>query len=332
VPKLDLHNRLVDALVSAGTITQASIEAAFRAVPRHLFLPQTPIEDAYQDEVIFTKSRDGVSLSASSAPSIMAKMLELLQVEPGQRILEIGAGTGYNAALLEELAGPTGSVVTIDIDQDIVDVTRANLRTAGRGTRILVECADGGFGWIGRAPFDRVIVTVGAWDIAPAWLDQMAEGGRLVVPLEIRDVHKLVSFERRQDRLFSLAVQDCRFVQMRGMFAGPEQQISLSSEGLYLSTMHNVRPEPFIHALSHLSFEAAVPLALEPEELIGAFRLWLALRDKDFCQVSLEVRRWLRARLGRGIPPHVASPAHPGFSALMASAWWSDVPVTMPRP
>src|SRR5207244_11498925 len=153
---------------------------------------------------------------------------------------EIGAGTGYNAARLAELAGPDGQVVTIDIDQDSVAAAVANLAAAGRLDRVRVHCGDGGFGLAEEAPFDRVLVTVGAWDVPPAWVEQLVVGGRMVVPLEIHDVHKLIAFERRADRLASVDVSDCRFVRMRGAFAPPEQQVPVSDLGIYVSAL---RPE-----------------------------------------------------------------------------------------
>jgi protein-L-isoaspartate(D-aspartate) O-methyltransferase len=285
-----LRERLVSELLRIAKIRSPRIAEAFRAVPRHLFVPNVPVEAAYEDDVIFTKSREGVSVSALPSPSISADMLEVLDVRPGQAVLEIGAGTGYNAALLAELAAPEGRVVTIDIDQDIVDDAVANLRAAGALDRVHVYCGDGGFGRAEEAPYDRVLVTVGAWDVPPAWVDQLVVGGRLVVPLEIHDVHKLITFERRPDRLTSVDVRDCRFVRMRGAFAGSEQQVPLAGTGIYLSTS---RPELVSARVAAALREPAVrsarpPIALDPENLLGAFRLWLALRADDFCLLSLE--------------------------------------------
>ncbi len=103
----ELHQALVDQLLAmrsadsrARLIRSPAVEAAFRAAPRHLFLPEVPVEQVYRDEAIVTKRQDGVPISSSSQPAIMAIMLEQLALEPGHRVLEIGAGTGYNAALL----------------------------------------------------------------------------------------------------------------------------------------------------------------------------------------------------------------------------------------
>src|SRR5262245_19757926 len=109
-----LRERLVDGLIADGALRSPAVEAAFRAVPRHLFLPDVPLEAAYADAAVPTWRRsDGVPTSSSSQPAIMAIMLEQLGLEPGMRVLEVGAGTGYNAALLAHLVGPSGSVTTV---------------------------------------------------------------------------------------------------------------------------------------------------------------------------------------------------------------------------
>src|SRR6266702_1895917 len=110
---------------------------------------------------------DGLPLSSSSQPAIMAIMLEQLGVAPGYRVLEIGTGTGYNAALIAHLVGERGTVVTVDIDADLVAKARANLDGAGYPD-VIVICGDGGFGAPGHADDDDIIVTAGAWDLAPA--------------------------------------------------------------------------------------------------------------------------------------------------------------------
>jgi protein-L-isoaspartate(D-aspartate) O-methyltransferase len=192
---------------------------------------------------------------------------------------------------LEEIVGPAGLVVSLDIDQDIADTAAANLRRAGRGTRVRVLASDGGFGWPSETPYDRVIVTAGAWDIAPAWFDQLVIGGRLILPLEFRDIHKLVTFERTRDQLVSLDVRDSRFVQLRGAFATPVRQVPLTGDGLYLSAVRDhLDAEGLAALIAAGPTGAEVPLSptLTPTELHSAFRLWLALHTDDFCMLSVE--------------------------------------------
>lgn len=203
------------------------VTEALRTVPRHLFLPGLPPESVYVDEAIVTKrDDDGQPISSSSQPAIMALMLDQLGLAPGMRVLEIGAGTGYNAALMAHLVGADGHVVSVDIDQDVVDQARVHLAQAGY--RVQVECVDGAGGFAARAPYDRVIATVGVWDLAPAWLDQLGDGGRIVVPLDLNGVHYSVAFERADGHWRSLSVIVCGFMPMRGELAGPQRRQRLA--------------------------------------------------------------------------------------------------------
>ncbi|MGH3854548.1 MAG: methyltransferase domain-containing protein [Pseudonocardiaceae bacterium] len=135
-------------------------------------------------QVVTKRAEDGTAVSSASSPNLVAEMLEALDVAPGHRVLEIGAATGINAALLAELVGPAGEVVTIELDDDLAAGARAGLAAAGY-PQVEVICGDGALGHPARAPYDRIIVTAGAWDIASAWWQQLALGGRLVVPLRL---------------------------------------------------------------------------------------------------------------------------------------------------
>jgi protein-L-isoaspartate(D-aspartate) O-methyltransferase len=219
-----LHNAQVAQLLVGGSIRSTSVAAAFRAVPRHLFLPSIPPEKVYRDEAIVTKVEEKVPLSSSSQPSLMAMMLEQLGLEPGHRVLEIGTATGYNAALMAHIVGPTGHVVTIDIDEDLVEGAREHLAAAGYPD-VEVTCRDGGYGWPEGAPYDRIILTVGSWDIAPAWIEQLAPGGRLVIPLAlVGQTQESVAFEWRGDHLESVSTRICGFIHLRGDYRRPEER------------------------------------------------------------------------------------------------------------
>ena len=183
-----LRDRMVTSVTASGRPVSDAVAAAMRAVPRHLFLPERPPEMAYRNEAIVTRrGADGQPTSSSSQPTIMAYMLDQLRVGPGQRVLEIGAGTGYNAALLQQLVGAGGRVVTVDLDGDVARQAAAHLAGAGYPEVTVVQ-ADGAAGYPAGAPYDRIIATVGVSDLAPAWLDQLAPGGRIVVPLDLRGI------------------------------------------------------------------------------------------------------------------------------------------------
>ena len=184
-PAARLRAEMVAHLTERGELPDPRIAAAFGQVPRHLFVPQVSLPEAYADQAVITRYRDGLATSSASQPAIVATMLEQLRPPPGGSVLEIGAGTGYNAALLSTLAGPSGRVVTVDIDRQVADEARDNLSRAGV-TNVEVICGDGGSGWVDSAPYDGIIVTAGASDLAPAWVDQLAAEGRLVLTLSIR--------------------------------------------------------------------------------------------------------------------------------------------------
>ena len=128
----DLNARLIETLLSDGSLKSPQVEAAFRSVLRHHFLPGMPLEEVYRAQAVVTRrGPDGAPTSSSSDPKIMARMLEQLDVRPGHRVLEIGAATGYNAALLSHLSGAAGAVTTVDIDPTLTATAVENLRRAG---------------------------------------------------------------------------------------------------------------------------------------------------------------------------------------------------------
>lgn len=217
-----LRQALVDRLKQAGHLRSASIEGAFRAVPRHVFLPSLTPQQAYRDEAIPIKSLDGRLVSSASQPAIMAIMLEQLEPAPGQRILEIGAGSGYNAALLAFCAGERGRVVTLELEDDLADAARLHLRAAGCGA-VQVVAGDGTAGYAPGAPYDRIMLTAGAGDIAQAWWEQLKPDGRLVLPLRVFDELQLCTvFVRDGDSMVSVAIDSCGFVPLRGAALPPE--------------------------------------------------------------------------------------------------------------
>lgn len=222
-----LLDRLVTTLREKRYIRSSRVEQAFRSVPRHLFLPHVAPEVAYSEEAVVTRrDASGMPISSSSMPAIMAAMLEQLDVRPGHRVLEIGAGTGYNAALLAVLAGPTGRVTTVDLDEDIVQEARAHLADAGLAAHVV--CRDGWLGVGEDAPFDRIVVTAGVWDLSPHWFAQLREGGVLVVPLWLRaGLQASVALRREEGRLRSLSLEPCGFMRLRGPHRGPEEYVKV---------------------------------------------------------------------------------------------------------
>ena len=158
----------------------------------------------------------------------MAIMLELLDVAPGQRVLEIGAGTGYNAALLAHLVGDAGTVTSLDIDEEVAREASDHLAKVG-ADEVEVRCTDGWLGESRGAPFDRIIATVECWDISPHWFDQLDEGGVLVLPLALGPgLTMAVAFEKVGQALTSTSMAYCGFMPLRGPHAGPASRTVVS--------------------------------------------------------------------------------------------------------
>lgn len=213
----ELRNRLVDEILQHTRLT-ADVERALRTVHREAFLPGIEPEEAYADQAVSIKDNplgDPLPLSCASVPSVVGMMLRQLDVQPGDSILEIGAGTGYNAALLAELTGIDGHVTSIDIDSDVALHARTMLDRAGY-QHVQVMERDGLIGAPENSPYDRMLAAVGLWDVPAAWWEQLGEGGRLVLPLRWRGQTRSVALTRRGDTLLSEEMELCGFVPIIG--------------------------------------------------------------------------------------------------------------------
>jgi protein-L-isoaspartate(D-aspartate) O-methyltransferase len=282
-----LHQGLIDQLKHRGLILTPAIENAFRMVPRHLFLPQVALEEVYSDEAIATKSLDERVVSSSSQPAIMAIMLEQLQLAPGQRVLEIGAGTGYNAALIAQIIGETGQVVTIDIDEDIVEDARKHLVAAGFD-RVQVVWADGFHGYPDVAPYDRIILTVNASDLAPAWLEQLSPDGRIVLPLSVNGPQVSVAFVRVGDHWESDSLSGCGFVGLRGVLAEPGTHMALPGcrATLHFMGQRAVDAQEVCQWLRGAYQDTILPLQVNYHELYYGLNFWMSLKEPLFCGLT----------------------------------------------
>jgi len=230
-----LRAAMTDELRASEVVITDDVAAAFRAVPRHLFVPGEPLAAAYatNSSVLSKLDGRGVVISTVSAAHIQAVMLEQAQVRPGMRVLEIGSG-GYNAALLAELVGADGEVTTVDIDAEIVDRARACLDATGYD-RVRTVLSDAHHGVAEHAPYDRIVVTVRAWDIPTEWTDQLADGGRIVLPLRLLGLTRSVALDHistpsGEHRLVGDDVRLCSFVPMQGAGAHAEQIVRLDRD------------------------------------------------------------------------------------------------------
>lgn len=212
----ELRDALVTRLTESGHLRSTAIINAFREVERHAFVPDTDPQTAYIEGTVAIKRDDaGETLSCISAPSVVATQLEQLDVKPGHKVLEAGAATGYNAALLGRLAEPGGHVWTVDVDQDLVNNAAAHLAAAGR-QNVTALVADGAAGLPEHGPYDRIQFTVGAGDVPVGVLEQVAAGGRLVIPMRIRgSISRSFAFERDGDTWITVSCDMATFVPLR---------------------------------------------------------------------------------------------------------------------
>jgi protein-L-isoaspartate(D-aspartate) O-methyltransferase len=183
-----------------------TVVAAMRAVPRHAFVPTEHLALAYFDHPLPIGYGQTIS-----QPSLVAYMTELLEIEPGDRVLEIGTGSGYQAAILAEL---TDEVYSIEIVPELAGIARAVLDELGYADEVALRRADGYFGWEEQAPFDAIVVTAAPDHLPRPLVDQLhPEGGRMVIPIgPVGNVQVLWLVTRDGDDVAMERLLDVRFV------------------------------------------------------------------------------------------------------------------------
>ncbi|WP_426514802.1 methyltransferase, FxLD system [Dactylosporangium sp. McL0621] len=316
-----LHAAMVDALLAdheaKGLTMRPEVEAALRAVPRDRFTPGVPLEEAYNaNDPVVTKYDGDEPVSSVSAAWLIAEMLgqaaDALGDLHGRRVLEVGSG-GYNAALLRELVGPSGAVTTVDIDPDVTDRASACLAAAGY-TDVTVLCVDAEQPIGPDGAFDLIIVTVGAWDIPPAWFAQLAEGGVLVVPLRTFGMTRSWALRRNGDRLISSSQRLCGFVSMRGAGAFGMRYVDIA-DGVHLRLDEGQQVDPSIVG----------PLLAQPREQAWA---GVSLPGRT---VLADLDPWLAAHLADPVDVFVLLTAQQEAvdAGIVAPAWRFGTPAVL---
>ena len=206
---LDVGQReeMVTRQLRGRDITDERVLAAMAAVPRHAFVPDEARAHAYADQALPIGRGQTIS-----QPYVVALMSQLLALHGGERVLEIGTGSGYQAAVLSHLAG---SVYSIEIDAELAERARTTLAGMGYDT-VHVRAGDGYYGWPDAAPFDAIIITAAAPRLPEALLGQLRDGGRVVAPLERGAGEELAVGIKRGDRLEWSEHGGVRFVPMTG--------------------------------------------------------------------------------------------------------------------
>jgi protein-L-isoaspartate(D-aspartate) O-methyltransferase len=235
------QSALVEQLRTLNEHYDARLLDAFSAVDRGTFIDQMwaqnwletgqswqrcnsdqSIEMAkiYTDAPIVTAAEGSVPLSSSTRPSLMADMLQELDIQSGDRVLEIGTGIGYNAAIMAMLARPTGAIQSYELDNKLAARARANLRRAGTPAEsVKVVCGDGFSADLSTQAFNKIIATVACGDVSSSWLRALSQGGKLVVPLDHAGVQPLVAVQILDNRAVGHVVGWSTFMQGQGMCA-----------------------------------------------------------------------------------------------------------------
>lgn len=276
------HKSLVERLRNNHLLDNPSVDMAFSAIPRHLFLSHIEPEQAYQDHAIPIKvSPSGETLSSSSQPTMMALMFQQLELEQGMNVLEIGTASGYNAALMKHIVGTIGHVTSLEIDNDLANQARDNLTDAGYASVNVVN-ADAINGYSPRAQYDRIISTVGVWDVPPKWTQQLRAEGRLVVPIWLDGVQVSATFIPQDDgTLLSTDNRPCAFVYLRGIAAGPRVRKQVGSTSLViLADEVNEIDTASLHLLLSDDLEIhTLGTHLRAEDYWYGFQLYLMLNE-----------------------------------------------------
>jgi protein-L-isoaspartate(D-aspartate) O-methyltransferase len=207
---MDDHQRrveMVERQIAARGVRDPQVLEAMREVPRHLFVPEGLRSSAYEDRALPIADAQTIS-----QPYIVAIMTELLATGPEHRVLEIGTGSGYQTAILARLAG---RVFSIERHPGLASAARSLLTTLGV-TNVEVQVGDGTEGWPAGAPFDRILVTAGAPSIPNALREQLADGGRLVIPVGPSGFQHLMMVDRAGTGYAERQHDACVFVPLIG--------------------------------------------------------------------------------------------------------------------
>ncbi|MFF5019510.1 methyltransferase, FxLD system [Streptomyces sp. NPDC001165] len=288
-----LRAAMAQTVIDGGWASSGPVQAALRTVPRHRFAPEANLAAAYDggDRAVVTRYDEaGAAISSVSAAWLQADMIEHLRLKPGAMVFEAGSG-GYNAELIAHVAGPDGRVVTVDIDPWVVRRTRRFLTEAGSGRVTAVE-ADAALGapvsLVPRGGFDASMITYNCWDVAPAWREQLAEGGRLVLPLEMGGYTRAVTFERRGQVLHARHFTYCGFVRDQGQQTPTIPVVSLLDGGLTLRFEHGTAAETagLEEALRGPRHEVATGITLGAGAYFGSLQLYAATTLQGFCRLA----------------------------------------------
>jgi protein-L-isoaspartate(D-aspartate) O-methyltransferase len=234
-------------------------------------------------------------------------MLERLELQSGQRVLEIGTGTGFNSALMKSIVGESGRVVTVDFNEELKKLALDNISKANIHG---VEVIDGD-GWLGcrdLAPYERIILTASTWDISPAWYEQLCSDGKMVLPLSIKGLQFIVVFNLKGNYLEGFLDTACGFMRMKGSFAEPMSTVDLNypekiTAQLQIYGQRSVSKKTVSKIkeifASTRGFKTRFKTEIEvsKDDFIYGLRLWIALNSDNFC-ILVDTGPWYNYPVG----------------------------------
>ncbi len=253
-----LNERLISHLKSRGCLKDERIEKALRKMRRHYFLEsfyslrgqytldergelELALRAVYADDALMLSwGEEHTTMASISQPSIVVEMLEELKLDEGMRVLEIGTGTGWNAALIASVVGLSGKVVTIEISKELSQKAKERIYALELADIVEVIHGDGRFGAEKFAPFDRIICTAGAEMVYHPWIEQLVNGGILITPTDgLRDFCPMLKIRRESDRLIISTLTLARFVPIVAQRKDKEQPEAIAVSELIHAVEHN---------------------------------------------------------------------------------------------
>ena len=202
-----------------------NIAKAFGEVPREVFV-HTDVEDVYSDRAILSYKGSGF-YSTSSQPSLMAEFMKSVSLRDGMRVLEIGGGTGYNAAVISKIVGSNGTVVSVEYEEELFEVAKKNIEKLAINNVVFVR-GDGYFGYPELAPYDVVLVTVGVDEIPNSWFDQLSDRGAIIAPMNLKSVQfyqPAMLFRKEGDFLVGIYKSATNFIKASEMLGNLSERL-----------------------------------------------------------------------------------------------------------
>lgn len=204
--------QLINYWLKSGIVKNKRIISAFSAIKREEFVLEEYVTEAYMDI-----ARPIIEDQTISQPTTIVEMLELLELKPGMKVLEVGSGSGYNAALMGKIVGSRGKVYSIEIIPALVDFAKANIKKA-RLNNIEIILSDGSEGYAKEAPYDRIIVTAAAPRIPEIYAEQLKEGGVLVIPVGSEFGQTMIKARKVKGQLVKQELGEYVFVPLKGKY------------------------------------------------------------------------------------------------------------------